>query len=108
MRQEKQIDLPDWLDPEVWFDYVDHRRIKKAPMTKRAKELAIMNLDKLRQSEDPRVIVDRSLDKGWVGLFPPPKHKIESSLSVVAKEKGLEPKVGESQEQFNDRIRRTR
>jgi len=107
MRQEKQIDLPDWLDPDVWFDYVDHRRTIKKPMSKRAKELAIMKLDNLRQSEDPRFIVDRSIDSGWAGLFPQ-KEKQQSSMAKEANTKGLEARPGESYEQFNDRIRRTR
>lgn len=97
--------LPDWLDPEVWSDYIDHRRVLKKPMSKRAKELAIMKLDKLRHHEDPRVIVDRSIDNGWAGLFPP-RHKVESSLTIVAKDKGLKPMVGESWEEFESRVRR--
>lgn len=107
MRQEKEITLPDWLDPDVWFDYIDHRRILKAPMGKRAKELVIMKLDRLRQSEDPRSIVDRSIEQGWKGLFPR-KEKVESSLTVVAKQKGLVPRRGETQTEWERRVRTTR
>lgn len=107
MRKEKEVELPDWLDPQVWFDYVDWRRLKKAPMTRRAKELAIMKLDRLRQAEDPRVIVDRSLNNGWVGLFPP-RQKVQSSLTAAANEKGLEPNPGESWADFERRVRNTR
>ena len=107
MRQEKEIDLPDWLDPEVWFDYIDHRRILKAPMSKRAKVLAINNLEKLRAAEDPRNIVDRSIENGWKGLFPA-KEKVNSNLSIVAKKHNLTARPGESWEQFEQRVRGTR
>jgi len=107
MRQEKKIDLPDWLDPEVWFDYVDHRRTIKKPMSKRAKELAIMKLDNLRQSEDPRFIVDRSIDSGWAGLFPQ-KEKQQSSMAREAESKGESARPGESYDEYYARIRRTR
>ena len=107
MRQEKEIDLPDWLDPEVWFDYIDHRRILKAPMSKRAKVLAINNLEKLRAAEDPRNIVDRSIENGWKGLFPA-KEKVQSNLSIVANKHGLTPRVGETQAEWEIRVRSLR
>ena len=107
MRKEKEIELPSWLDPTVWFDYVDHRRILKKPMSKRAKELAIMKLDRLRQHEDPRFIVDRSIEGGWQALYPK-KEKIESSLTKAAESQGIEPRPGESWDEFERRVRQTR
>ncbi len=104
---EKQVTLPYWLDPEVWTDYVDHRRVLKKPMSKRAKELAIMKLDKLRVSEDPRFVVDRSIENGWSGLFPP-REKPESSLTKAANNKGLSARPGESWEDYDRRVRSER
>ena len=108
MRQEKEIDLPDWLDPEVWFDWVDHRKKIKKPMTKRAKELSIMRLDKLRQYEDPRFIVDRSLDGGWQKLYPPKIHETKARSRDFTPS-GSTPsgyrRDGESWEDFQERTR---
>ncbi len=106
MRQEKEVILPDWLEPDVWFDYVDLRKILKKPLTRRAKELAIMRLDKLRQYEDPRFIVDRSINGGWQKLYPPKTE--ETNVTRKADNKGLSARPGESWEQFNQRIQRTR
>ena len=107
MRQEKEVVLPDWLDHDVWFDYVDHRRMLKAPMTRRAKVLAIGTLDNLRASEDPRFIVDRSIENGWKGLFPR-REELETSTDKMAAQKGLSPKRGESQIAWENRVRTTR
>ena len=107
MRKEKEVELPDWLDPQVWFDYLDHRKVLRKPMSKRAKELAIMKLDKMRQSEDPRFIVDRSIENGWSGFWPK-KEIVETSLQREADVKGLTPRPGETQQQWEQRVRNTR
>jgi len=35
MNCEKEIELPEWLDPQIWSDYLDLRKILKKPMTKK-------------------------------------------------------------------------
>lgn len=66
------VALPEWLDPEAWAAFVDHRRKIKAPMTDRAAELAVAELGKLRAAgHDPRAVIHQSILNGWRGLFAP-------------------------------------
>jgi uncharacterized protein YdaU (DUF1376 family) len=63
--------LPDWLQAGSWNDYLETRKVLKAPMTDRAKLLAIAKLHELRQSgHDPTAVLNQSIYNGWKGLFP--------------------------------------
>jgi len=63
--------LPAWLPPAPWGHYVEMRAKMRKPMTDRAKELAIKSLDALRLAgEDPVAVLEQSVMKSWLGLFP--------------------------------------
>lgn len=63
--------LPDWLPFDRWKAYCEFRMRRKAPLTARAAELAIAELDKLRgEGHDPGKVLDQSVYRGWAGLFP--------------------------------------
>jgi hypothetical protein len=54
---------------ESWNGYVDHRKKIKAPMTDRAKNLA---LNKLPKSEAEAIRwIDNATEKGWRGIYDP-------------------------------------
>jgi uncharacterized protein YdaU (DUF1376 family) len=63
--------LPDWLPPDVWQDWHTFRNGRKG-WTPKARELSLRTLTTLYAAgHDPRVIVERSIEMGWTGLFPP-------------------------------------
>jgi hypothetical protein len=58
----------DWLDNEIWAEWVDHKRKVKAAVTKRAMDKNIADLEKLG-THNATAIISQSLDCGWKGLF---------------------------------------
>lgn len=63
--------LPDWVPPEPWAGYIAMRAKIRKPMTQRAKELAVGELEKLRgQGHDPQAVLEQSIFHSWQGLFP--------------------------------------
>lgn len=64
--------LPEWLPPVSWSAYVEMRKRIRAPLTDRAIELNLGELEKLRaQGHDPAAVLDQSVMNGWKGLFAP-------------------------------------
>ncbi len=62
---------PDWLDVDVWNDYVVFRKKIRVPLTDRAITLAINKLKKLRrEGNNPTEVIEESILNGWKGLFP--------------------------------------
>lgn len=62
------VDLPDFLDPQAWTDYVDHRRAKGAKLTPRAVDLILAKLAKT--PGDANEMLRTSVERGWTGVFP--------------------------------------
>ncbi|MHB1562645.1 MAG: helix-turn-helix domain-containing protein [Leptospirillum sp.] len=66
-----KILLPDWLRPEDWNDYREHRVSIKCPLTSLAEKKALSELENLRnQGNDPGRVISQSIVNGWKGLFP--------------------------------------
>lgn len=64
--------LPEWVPADAWDAFLETRVKIRAPMTDRAKTLAISELRKLRdQGHDPRAVLEQSVLRGWRGLFAP-------------------------------------
>lgn len=62
--------LPPWLDAGLWAAFAEMRKKKRAPLTSRAQELLLRDLEKWRQERhDPNAIVEQSIKRGWQGLF---------------------------------------
>lgn len=65
------FELPDWVPVEAWEAFVE-MRAKKAPLTPRAKELAVKALAKLRdEGHKPEDIINNSVLNGWRAFYPP-------------------------------------
>jgi phage replication O-like protein O len=64
--------LPDWVEKEVWDDFVKMRaRIKNSPLTEYGKKLLVSDLEKLKnQGNDPVRVIEESIKHGWKGFFP--------------------------------------
>lgn len=62
--------LPEWLDADAWKDWCDYRGSRKG-WTAKAKALSLGTLTRLRDAgEDPRAVIEQSIERGWTGLFP--------------------------------------
>ena len=64
-----QLNLPDWLSPNVWQDWHHFRNARKG-WTFRARELSLAKLGRLRDAgHDPAQVIEQSIECGWTGLF---------------------------------------
>lgn len=62
--------LPAWIDPKVWHDFVEDRKERKQPMTERAMILTLRELDEFRkEGQDPNACLNQSIRNGWRGVF---------------------------------------
>ena len=62
--------LPEWVPEESWREYLRMRVKKSRPLTDYGKMLTVRELDRLRrQGEDPRVVLEQSIMRGWQGVF---------------------------------------
>lgn len=67
-KKPRKIELPDWLDIDVWNEL---KRYRKAKFTPHAQKLAITELTKLReQGYNPTDVINQTILRGWSGLFP--------------------------------------
>ncbi len=68
--KNKEVPLPEWLNPQTWQDFVEHRQRLRKPMTPRAKELMVKKLEGFwNQGEDINRILEQSIEQGWQGVF---------------------------------------
>lgn len=62
---------PDWVPADDWQAFAEHRRQAKKPMTHRASELVVLELDKLRNAgHQPGLVLQQSVRRGWLDVFP--------------------------------------
>ncbi len=72
--------LPEWLDAELWAEFLLHRKTLKKPMTDYAQGLAFKTLERVRAAgHDPRASIEQSIFNGWQGLFEPRTVEIKSA-----------------------------
>lgn len=65
------LSLPDWLPAELWADWHAYRNTRKG-WTPKAKELSLKTLTDLQaQGFNPKTVIERSIERGWTGLFAP-------------------------------------
>lgn len=62
--------LPNWVPKQDWDDFLEVRKKKRAPATRRAFELLITKLNHLRgKGYDPPSVLQQSIERGYTGLF---------------------------------------
>lgn len=72
--------IPDWIPADAWAGYVDMRKKVKKPMTDRAAELRIADLDRFRAAGfDLVAILDQSTANNWTDLYEPKEKRGTSS-----------------------------
>lgn len=76
LKLPKEIPLPPGLDQdfvqEAFRDFREHRRKLRKPMTTKAEEMIIADLDKLAKGDAVAAvkILEQSIKNGWQGVFP--------------------------------------
>jgi hypothetical protein len=96
IKKESSIELPEWLNKEVWNDWVQHRKQKRNKLTDKTIERQIKLLEK---HKDIHVaILEYSIQNGYQGLFPDkvkPEEQIKKRSSCVM--------TDEEREEFENR-----
>jgi len=68
---QKKIYIPDFIDKELWHDFLEMRKKLRKPPTDRAKDLLLKDLEKLRAAgDDPNEVLKQSIKYSWQGVFP--------------------------------------
>lgn len=63
----------DWIPAEVWQDFVDHRKSKRAKLTTKAVKLIVAKLDSYRRAGvSPKTVVEYAIEQGHTGLYYKP------------------------------------
>ena len=67
---KRNIEIPDWIDRELWDGFLEVRKQQKAAPTKYALSLIIKDLEKFKAAgDDPNDILKRSITNSWKGVF---------------------------------------
>lgn len=70
-REDLTFDVPEWIPSEPWRGYLEMRRRKRAPPTRRAVELLFAKLARLRDAgDDPGAVLDQSTSNNWTDVYP--------------------------------------
>lgn len=64
------MDLPTWIDEEVWQEFIAYRCEMKKPLSERAQRMTLKRLEGfLRRGFDPNESLMNSIVNGWQGVF---------------------------------------
>lgn len=66
------VELPVWLDAELWGRWVRHRVQLRKPLTEEAARQQVRDLATFRQQgHKPEAVIEHAIGKSWQGLFAP-------------------------------------
>lgn len=74
----------DWIDPESWDCFLEHRISIKKPLSNRAVKIALKLLE--NNSGDQKQIIDNSILNNWTGLFELKNKKSDGGWDELRKE----------------------
>jgi hypothetical protein len=64
--------VADWVPKPEWDSFVEMRKKIRAPLTDRAKTLALAELEKLRAAgHDPAAVINTAVLNSWKSFYPP-------------------------------------
>ncbi len=65
------IELPDWLDPDLWQRWCADKKRRRKPITPDAAKLQIKHLAEYReQGHTPQAVIEHSIASGYQSLYP--------------------------------------
>jgi hypothetical protein len=71
--------LPEWVPQNAWIAFEEMRLKNRKPMTDRARELVVKELENLKaKGNEPSAVLEQSVRNGWQDVFPlrnPPAKK---------------------------------
>jgi len=68
---KNKVQLPEWLDVEVWSLWDQYRKAMNKPWTLLAQNMSVKKLSEFRdKGHDPKAIIENSIYRGYTGLFP--------------------------------------
>ena len=68
---ELPVNLPSWINSEIWKEFMAVRKQRKAVNSPRAFKLLITELEKLRaRGEDPNACIEQSIVNAWKDVYP--------------------------------------
>jgi hypothetical protein len=63
--------LPDWVPKEAWASFEDSRKKLRKPLTDRARQLAVAELQRLRDGgHNPIAVIESAVLRGWLSFYP--------------------------------------
>ena len=66
-----EVELPEWLDTEIWRDFQQHRKEIHAKLTPTATQRMFKHLEKyLALGVNPNEAIEFSIRNQWRGVFP--------------------------------------
>lgn len=69
-KKEPPTPWPDWLPIDTFEAFREMRKGLRAPLTAKAEQLAIAQLDKLRaEGHDPKLVIEQSILRGWKAFY---------------------------------------
>jgi hypothetical protein len=76
----KNIELPEWLNKDLWSEWVEFRQAKKKPLTPISikKQIEFLSDFKDQQKE----IINSSIMNGYQGLFPPKQNQKKTTTNI--------------------------
>lgn len=78
------VDLPIWIDLELWDEWMAIRLKKKAVNSPRAIKAIVKKLEKITtEGGDPNEEIERSVINGWKDVYPRPTRG--NSLTAAAR-----------------------
>ena len=73
VKNDKKDYLPDWLDLDLWKDYLDHRKHQGGKnISERSEKINITELKKfVDMGYTQKELIERTIANGWKGFFQP-------------------------------------
>ena len=67
-KKESNKETPDWLDKEIWNNWLEYRKERRLTMTPKTISLQLKELEKDKSNH--KEIIEQSIRNGWAGIFP--------------------------------------
>lgn len=69
-KPQQKFEIPDWVPPAAWADFVEHRIKLRKAMSAGAMRLTVSSLAKLMRDGHPaEEVLNQSIQRGWAGVF---------------------------------------